>query len=176
MNGKGKRMSDSMKRFFHTRRTQGLGEFKREPRLFSKEEIGHERRWESSVAQGVPFADLPPPSGWPLFVGFEVLAQQRDAIFGGLIPLHETTALVTFIGMGITDAHLYEDAAATFSELRRMAPAHNGALIQVFTQKHREESNGNDFLYLHFAGDRLAFGFLMCALISGGFMAGWQLS
>jgi hypothetical protein len=52
----------------------------------------------------------------------------------------------------------------------------SGALIQVFTQKHREESKGSDFLYLHFTGDRLAFGFLICALTSGGLMAGWQLS
>ena len=84
--------------------------------------------------------------------------------------------MVTFVGIGITDANRYEDAASAFNELRRMAPAHKGALIQVFTQKHREESKGSDFLYLHFAGDRLAFGFLICALTSGGLMAGWQLS
>jgi len=57
-----------------------------------------------------------------------------------------------------------------------MAPAHNGALIEVFTQRDREESKGSDFLYFHFAGDRLAFGFQICALTSGGLMAGWQLS
>ena len=78
--------------------------------------------------------------------------------------------------MGITNASRYEDAAPAFKELRRMAPAHSGALIEVFTQRHREESKGSDFLYLHFAGDRLAFGLHICALTSGGLMAGWQLS
>jgi hypothetical protein len=168
-------MPDSMKWLFHTRRTEDLREFTPKSRLLSKEEMGQERELESSVTEGVHCADLTQPSPWPLFVGFEALAQRRDAIFGGLIPLHEKTALVTFIGMGITDANQYEDAAATFNELRRMSPADNTTLIQVFTQKHREESKGSDFLYLHFAGDRLAFGFLVCALINGGFMAGWQL-
>jgi len=57
-----------------------------------------------------------------------------------------------------------------------MAPAHEGALIQVFTLHLREESMGSDFLYVHFADDPLSFGFLICALTGGGFMAGWQLS
>jgi len=83
---------------------------------------------------------------------------------------------VGFVGMGITDAIRYEDAAAALQELRRMAPAHYGALIEVFTQSHREESRGSDFLFLHFVGDRLAFGLQICALTSGGVMAGWQLS
>jgi len=39
----------------------------------------------------------------------------------------------------------------------------------------REESKGSDFLYLHFAGDPLSFGFLICALTGGGLMAGWKL-
>jgi len=112
----------------------------------------------------------------PLFLGFEALAQRRVALFGGLTPLHEKTALLTFIGMGITDASRYEDAAAALHELRRMAPAQRGEVIQVFTQKLREASKSSDFLYLHFAGDPLTFGFLICALTSGGLMAGWQLS
>jgi len=78
--------------------------------------------------------------------------------------------------MGITDAIRYEDATSAFKELRRMAPAQSNALIEVFTQRHREESKGSDFLYFHFAGDRLAFGLQICALTSGGLMAGWQLS
>jgi hypothetical protein len=45
----------------------------------------------------------------------------------------------------------------------------------LVTQRHREESKGSDFLYLHFAGDGLAFGLQICALTSGGLMAGWQL-
>jgi hypothetical protein len=57
-----------------------------------------------------------------------------------------------------------------------MAPAHSGALVAVFTQRHREESKGSDFPYLHFAGDRLAFGLHQCVLVSGGLMVGWQLS
>lgn len=33
-----------------------------------------------------------------------------------------------------------------------------------------------DFLYIHFSGDPLAFGFLICTLSGGGLMAGWELS
>lgn len=78
--------------------------------------------------------------------------------------------------MGIIDAIRYEDhPAAAFKELRRMASAHSGELIEVFTQRHREESRSSDFLFFHFAGDRLAFGLQICALTSGGLMAGWQL-
>ena len=77
--------------------------------------------------------------------------------------------------MGITSAIRYEDAAAALEDLRRMAPAQSGVLIEVFTQRHREESKGSDFLYLHFAGDRLTFGLQICVLTSGGLMAGWQL-
>jgi hypothetical protein len=169
-------MSASLSWLFHTRRTEeGSGEFPRTSRRLSKEEIAQERRWESSAAHGGACAGLTQRSAWPLFVDFAALAQRQDALFGGLTPLHEKTALVTFIGMGITDANRYEDAAAALQELRRMAPAHNGALIEVFTQRHREESKGSDFLYLHFAGDRLAFGLQICALTSGGLMAGWRL-
>jgi hypothetical protein len=144
-------------------------------RRLSKEQIAQERRWESSAASGGACTGLTQRSPWPLFVDFAELAQRQDALFKGLTPLHEKTALVTFVGMGITDTNRYEDAAAAFQELRRMAPAHNGALIEVFTQRLREQSKGSDFLYLHFAGDRLAFGLQICALTSGGLMAGWQL-
>jgi hypothetical protein len=170
-------MSASMSWLFHTRRTEeGSGESTRTSRRLAKEEIAQERRWESSAAHGAACAGLTECSAWPLFVDFAELAHRQDELFGGLTPLHEKTALVTFVGMGITDANRYEDATAAFQELRRMAPAHNGALIEVFTQRHREESKGSDFLYLHFAGDRLAFGLQICALTSGGHMAGWQLS
>ena len=63
-----------------------------------------------------------------------------------------------------------------FDRLWVMAPARAGALIQVFTHQLRRECTGCDFLYLHFAGDPLTFGFLVCALTSGGLMAGWQHS
>jgi hypothetical protein len=92
-----------------------------------------------------------------------------------LTPVHEKAALVSFIGTGITDPNRYENAAAAFNQLQLMAPAHEGALIQVFTHKLREESVGSDFLYLHFAGDPLSFGFLICALTGCGLMAGWKL-
>jgi hypothetical protein len=144
---------------FHTRRSEeGSGESTRTSCRLAKIEIAQERRWESLAAEGGARAGLAQRSGWPLFVDFAALAQRQDELFGGLTPLHEKTALVTFVGMGITDASRYEDAAAAFKELRRMAPPRNGALVEVFTQSHREESKGSDFLYLHFAGDRLAFG------------------
>jgi hypothetical protein len=169
-------MSASRSWLFHSRRTEeGSGESTRTSRRLSKEEIRQGRRWESSAPHCGPCAGLTQRLPWPLFVDFEALAQREDELFGGLTPLHEKTALLTFVGMGITDANRYEDPAAAFKELRRMAPAHNGALIEVFTQSHREESKGSDFLYLHFAGDRPAFGLQICALTSGGLMAGWQL-
>ena len=175
--GKGKRVPASMSWLFHSRRTEeGSAGFPRTSRRLAKEEIAQERRWESSAPDAGPCADLTQRSAWPLFVDFEALAQRQDALLQGLTPLHERTALLTFVGMGITDANCYEDAAAAFRELRRMAPAHNSALIEVFTQRHREESKGSDFLFLHFAGDRLAFGLQICLLTSGGLMAGWQLS
>jgi hypothetical protein len=165
-----------MRWFFHTRRTEeGSGPFVRASRRLAKEEIGQERRWECSAVEGGAWAGLTQRSAWPLFVDFEALAQRQGELFGNLTPLHERTALVIFVGLGITDAHRYEDVAAALTELRRMAPAQNGALIEVFMQRHRDESQGSDFLYLHFAGDRLAFGLLTCALTSGGLMAGWQL-
>lgn len=161
---------------FHTRRTEeGSGEITRTSRRLAKEEIAQERRWESWAAQGGARAGLTQRSDWPLFVDFAALAQRQDALCRSLTPLHEKTALVVFVGLGITDASRYEDAAEAFRELRRMAPVHNGALIEVFTLSHRDESKGSDFLYLHFAGDRLGFGLQICALTSGGVMAGWQL-
>ena len=166
-----------MSRLFHSRRTEeeSAGSPGASRRLV-KEEIGQERRWESSAADTGPCAGLTQRSAWPLFVDFEALTQRQDALLQVLTPLHEKTALLTFVGMGITDANRYEDAAAAFKELRRMAPGHNSALIEVFMQRHREESKGSDFLFLHFAGDRLAFGLQICLLTSGGLMAGWQLS
>ena len=170
-------MSASLSWHFHTRRAgEGSGEFPRTSRRLAKEEIGQERCWDSSAAQGRACAGLTQRSAWPLFVDFAALAQRQDELFGGLTPLGDKTALVTFVGMGITDAIRYEDGAAALQEFRRMAPVHSGALIEVFTQRHREASKGSDFLYFHFAGDRLAFGLQICALTSGGVMAGWQLS
>ncbi|HEY5249390.1 MAG TPA: hypothetical protein VIJ15_13180 [Dermatophilaceae bacterium] len=45
----------------------------------------------------------------------------------------------------------------------------------MFRQKLRDESAGNDFLYVHFAGDLLSFRCLICVLTGGGFVAGWRL-
>jgi len=170
-------VSATMSWLFHTRRSQECsGESTRTSGRPAKEAIGKERRLGLSTAEGGACAGLTQRSALPVFVDFDALAQRQNELFGGLTPLHEATALRTFVGLGITNANRYEDAAAVFKELRRMAPAQNGALIEVFTQRHREESKGSDFLYLHFAGDRLAFGLQICALTSRGLMAGWQLS
>jgi hypothetical protein len=170
-------MSTFISWLFHRGRTEdGSGEGTRVSRPLPKEETGKERRMESSTAEDGPGAGLTHPSGGPLFVGFEALAHRQNALFEGLTPVHEKAALVTFVGTGITDPNRYHDAAAAFNQLRLMAPPHDGALIQVFTHKLREESKGSDFLYLHFAGDPLSFGFLICALTGGGLMAGWKLS
>jgi hypothetical protein len=119
--------------------------------------IGLEQSWEA-----------------PLFVDFEALAHGQKALFEGLAPLPEQAALVSFVGTGITEPSRYEDAAAAFNQLRLMAPVQEGALIQVFRQQLREESKAEDFLYVHFAGDPISFGCLMCTLTGGGLMAGWR--
>ena len=141
-----------------------------------KEDAGQEWRTASSTAKDGSGTGLTHPLGGPLLVGFEALAHRLSALLEGLTPVHEKAALVTFVGTGITDPNRYEDAAAAFNQLRLMAPTHEGARVQVFTQQLRQESQGNDFLYVHFAGDPLSSGFLICALTGGGLMAGWKLS
>jgi len=170
------RMSAFMNWLFHRGRTDGgSGEGTRTSRPLMEEDAGQERPMASLTAEGGPGTGLTQPSGGPLFIGFEALAHRLSALLKGLTPVHEKAALVTFVGTGITDPNRYEDAAAAFKQLRLMAPTHEGALVQVFTHQLREESQGNDFLYVHFAGDPLSFGFLICALTGGGLMAGWKL-
>ena len=170
-------MSTFMSWLFHRGRTNGgSGEVTRTSRPLLEEEAGQERRMASSTAEGGPGTGPTQRSAGPLFVDFEALARRQNALFEGLTPVHEKAALVSFVGSGITDPNRYENAAAAFNQLRLMAPIHEGALIQVFTQQLREESAGSDFLYLHFAGDPLSFGFLISALTGGGLMAGWKLS
>jgi hypothetical protein len=170
-------MSTFISWLFHRGSTdEGSGEVTHTSRPLPKEETGHERRIESSTAEGGPGTGLTQRSAGPPFVDFEALAHRQKALFEGLSPVHEQAALVSFVGSGITEPNRYEDAAAAFNQLRLMAPPHDGALIQVFTHKLHEESEGSDFLYVHFAGDPLSFGFLICALTGGGLMAGWKLS
>src|SRR5665648_1517 len=170
-------MSAFMSWLFHRSRTKkGSGEVICTSRPLPKEETGQEHRTEPSIAEGGPGTGLTQRSAGPQFFDFEALAHRQNALFEGLTPVHEKAALVSFVGSGNTDPNRYENAAAAFNHLRLMAPTHEGALIQVFTQQLREESTGSDFLYLHFAGDPLSFGFLICALTGGGLMAGWKLS
>lgn len=113
--------------------------------------------------------------GGLLFADFEALTHRPSALLEGLTPISAQAALVSFVGTGITDSSRYEDTAAAFNRLRLMALVQEGALIQVFKHQLREESRGNDFVYLHFAGDPLSFGCLICLLTGGGLMAGWKL-
>ena len=161
--------------FHHGRTQEGSPEVTRTSRL-SKEGAGQEPRPESSTAEGGRGNGPTQHSAGPLFVDFDALVRRQNALFEGLTPVHEKIALLSFVGSGITDPNRYENAAAAFNQLRLMAPTHEGALIQVFTQQLRQESTGSDFLYLHFVGDPLSFGFLICALTGGGLMAGWKLS
>jgi hypothetical protein len=169
-------MSTFMSWLFHRARTEEGSPEVTSTSLLSKEGTRRERPMESSTAEGGPGTGRTGPLAGPLFVDFDALAHRQNALFEGLTPVHEKAALVSFVGSGITDPNRYENAAAAFNQLRLMAPTHEGALIQVFTQQLREESTGSDFLYLHFAGDPLSFGFLICALTGGGLMAGWKLS
>jgi hypothetical protein len=104
-----------------------------------------------------------------------MLVRSQGGFLKGLTPVPEQAALVSFVGTGITDPSRYADVAGAIDQLRAMAPAEPGALVQVFRQQLRQESQGHDFLFVHFAGDPLSFGFLICALSTGGFMAGWKL-
>ena len=113
--------------------------------------------------------------GGPLLVDFPMLVRSQGDLLKALTPVPERAALVSFVGTGITNPSRYADAAAAIDELRAMAPADEGALMQVFRQQLREQSQGHDFLFVHFAGDPLSLGFLICALSTGGFMAGWKL-
>jgi hypothetical protein len=170
-------MSTFMSWLFHRGRTNGgSGEVTRTSSPLLEEEAGQERRMASSTAEDRPGTGPTQRSAGPLFVDFEALARRQNAPFEGLTPVHEKAALASFVGTGITNPNRYEDAAAAFDQLRLVAPAHEGALIQVFTHQLHEESKGSDFLYLHFAGDPLSFGFLICALTGGGLMAGWKRS
>ena len=169
-------MSTFMSWLFHRgRMEEGSGEVTRTSRPQPKAGTGQEQCVAPLSAVVGLGTGLTQPSAGPLFVGFEALAHRQSALLEGLTPVHEKAALVSFVGLGITDLNRYQDAATAFNHLRLMAPAHEGAPIQVFTHKLREESKGSDFLYLHFAGDPLSFGFLICALTGGGLMAGWKL-
>jgi hypothetical protein len=113
--------------------------------------------------------------GGPLFVDFPTLVRSQGSLLKALTPVPERAALVSFVGAGITDPSRYADAAEAIDQLRAKAPADEGALMQVFRQQLREQSQGHDFLFVHFAGDPLSCGFLICALSTGGLMAGWKL-
>jgi hypothetical protein len=169
-------MSTFMSWLFHRGRTDECsGGVARTSRPRSGHETGQERRVASSTTEDRTDTSLDQPSGEPLFVDFGTLGQRQSALLEGLTPVSEQAALVSFVGTGITEPNRYEDAAGAFNQLWLMAPVDEGALIQVFRQHLREESKGDDFLYVHFAGDPLSFGFLMCALTGGGLMAGWKL-
>lgn len=139
-----------------------------------QEDAGQGRRLASWIAADKVGTAGGHPWEEPLFVDFEALAHRQKVLFEGLAPLPEHAALVSFVGTGITEPVRYEDAAAAFNQLRLMAPVPEGALVQVFRQRLREESKAEDFLYVHFAGDPISFGCLMCALSGGGLMAGWK--
>ena len=135
------RMSTFMNWLFHRGRTDGgSGEVTRTSRPLLEEDAGQERRMASLTAEGGPGTGLTQRSAGPLFVDFEALAHRLSALLEGLTPVHEKAALVSFVGTGITDPNRYEDAAAAFKQLRLMAPAHEGALVQVFRHQLREES------------------------------------
>ena len=161
---------------FHRGRTrEGSGEDFGRSRPLPGEETAQEWRVPSSTIEGRTTRGDAHVLEGSLFVDFEALAERLSALLEGLTLVPERAALISFVGTGITDPSRYEDAAGAFNQLRHMAPADEGALIQVFRQQLREESKGDDFLFVHFAGDPLSVGCLICALTGGGLMAGWRL-
>jgi hypothetical protein len=169
-------MSALMSWLFHRGRTnESTGEFSRRSRLLPGEETAQQWRVSpSSIKGGIAADDVQARSG-PLIVDLEALFERQSALLEGLTPLHEQAALVSFVGTGISDPSRYDDAAGAFNQLRHVAPADESALIQVFRHQLREESKGDDFLFVHFSGDPLSYGLLICPLTGGGLMAGWRL-
>ena len=150
-------------------------------------EVSHRHRWLLGKAPAQKRRPAPRPLtartdtgdvsdlGGPLLVDFPMLVRSQGGLLKALTPVPERAALVSFVGTGITDPSRYADATGAIDQLRAKAPAGDGALMQVFRQQLREQSQGHDFLFVHFAGDPLSLGFLICALSTGGFMAGWKL-
>jgi hypothetical protein len=159
--------------FRRGRSGEGSGEASRRVHPLPAEEAAQQWRVPSSSLEATAAGDVRVLGG-PLFVDFDALEERQGVLLEGLVRIPDQAALVSFVGTGITDPGRYEDAAGAFNQLRHMAPT-DGALIQVFRQQLREESKGDDFLFVHFAGDPLSFGFLVCALTGGGLMAGWKL-
>lgn len=153
---------------------EGAGEVTRTYRPPS-EDAGHERWMAWSAGSGRISTGPAQFSGGPLFMDVRALTQRPNALLAGLIPVSQRAALLSFVGTGITAPHRYHDAAEAFNLFRLMAPSGEGRPVQLFRQKLRDESAGNDFLYVHLVGDPLSFGCLICALNGGGFMAGWTL-
>jgi hypothetical protein len=169
-------MSDLMSRIFGRGRSDdGQGPVSRGHRWLPGTDPAQEKRPRSrSIKASATTGDVP-DLGEPLFVDFPMLVRSQGGFLKGLTPVPERAALVSFVGTGINDPSRCADAAEAIDQLRAMAPADGGALMQVFRQQLREQSPGHDFLFVHFAGDPLTFGFLICALSTGGFMAGWKL-
>ena len=168
-------MSTFMSWLFHRRTNQGSGEAARTSHALLEEEAEQVQPVASLTAEVGSATGRIRPSAGSLFINFEALAHRESALLEGLTPLTEQAALVSFVGTGITEPDRYENAAAAFDHLRLLAPPNERARIQVFRQQLRPESEGDDFLYVHFAGDPLSFGFLICTLTGGGLMAGWKL-
>jgi hypothetical protein len=168
-------MSDVMSWIFgHGRSDDGPGEVSRGHRWLPGTEPAQKRGLRSRSVKARTTGEVP-DLGEPLFVDFPTLVRSQGGFLKGLIPVPEQAALVSLVGTGITDPSRYADAAEAIDQLRAMAPPEEGVLMQLFRQQLREESAGHDFLFVHFAGDPLSFGFLICALSTGGFMAGWKL-
>ena len=172
-------MSNFMSWLFHRGSADAsqasLGEASVTSHALWEEDTGQEPRMAPLTPQGGLFVGLTHPTGGPLLVDFAALVQHQGTLFAGLTAIDERAAHVSFLGTGITDPRRYENATEAFNHLSLMAPAQEGPLIQVFRQQLREDSQSNDFVYIHFAGDPLSFGFLICALTEGGLMAGWRL-
>ena len=169
-------MSTFMSRLFHRGRTDGgSGEVIRTSGPLLEDETKQERRVASLTAEDGLATARTQPSAVSLFVDCEALVYRQNALLEGLTPVTKQAALLSFVGTGITNPNRYQDAAVAFNQFLLMAPPNERALIQVFKQKLRDESKGSDFLYLHFAGDPISYGFLICALARGGLMAGWKV-
>jgi hypothetical protein len=169
-------MSTFMSWLFHRGRADASSaEASVTSRALWEEDAGQQPRMTPLTPAGGLFVGLTHPTGGPLLVDFAALVHHQGTLFAGLTALDEKAALVSFLGTGITDPRRYENAGEAFDHLSLMAPDQEGPLLQVFRQQLREESESNDFVYIHFAGDPLSFGFLICALTDGGLMAGWKL-
>lgn len=119
---------------------------------------------ESSAQSGTWSSSAAPAE----LAGFRQLFDAHRALVESLVPLEEAAARSIFARVGIPEPTRYPDAIHAFSSLRQWAEP--GARFESHRLRLDDASPGEDFVYVHLADDALPLGFLVCALVGGGFL------